>query len=70
MLRTIGVGVMVLLLLILVSAPAYAGSDQQDGKAIGMEKTFMKPSQEELKKKLTPLQYKVTQQDGHGTAVQ
>ena len=64
MLRTRGVGITVVLLLFLVSVPVYAGSDQQDGKANVMEKTFMKPSQEELKKKLTPLQYKVTQQEG------
>ena len=55
---------MFLLVPILVSVPAYSGSDQQEGKAIVMEKTYMKPSQEELKKKLTPLQYKVTQQEG------
>ena len=64
MFRTIVVGITILLLLILVSVPAYAGSDRQEGKAKVMEKTFMKPSQEELKKKLTPLQYKVTQQEG------
>ena len=29
-----------------------------------MKKEYMKPSKEELKKKLTPLQYKVTQKDG------
>jgi peptide methionine sulfoxide reductase msrA/msrB len=28
------------------------------------EKTFQKPSQGELKKRLTPLQYKVTQEEG------
>ena len=64
MFRTIGVGITILLLLILVSVPAYAGSDRQKGKAKVMEKTFMKPSQEELKKKLTPLQSKVTQEEG------
>jgi len=64
MLRTIGASVMALLVVILVGVPAYAGSDQRDGKAVGLEKTFMKPSQEELKIKLTPLQYKVTQQEG------
>jgi len=64
MLRTIAAGVMFLLVPILVSVPAYSGSDQQEGKAIAREKTYMKPSQEELKKKLTPLQYKVTQQEG------
>jgi methionine-R-sulfoxide reductase len=30
----------------------------------GRKKEYMKPSKEELKKKLTPLQYKVTQKDG------
>jgi peptide methionine sulfoxide reductase msrA/msrB len=37
-----------------------------DGKSAHAkgEKTYMKPSKEELKKKLTPLQYKVTQKDG------
>ncbi|MEF9438549.1 MAG: peptide-methionine (S)-S-oxide reductase MsrA, partial [Candidatus Mariimomonas ferrooxydans] len=33
-------------------------------KIKGEDKKYMKPSQEELKKKLTPLQYKVTQKDG------
>jgi hypothetical protein len=37
-----------------------------DGKSAHSkgEKIYMKPSKEELKKKLTPLQYKVTQKDG------
>lgn len=30
----------------------------------GMEKDWVRPKEEELKKKLTPLQYKVTQKDG------
>jgi peptide methionine sulfoxide reductase msrA/msrB len=64
MVKKILLGVMSFLLLVLVSAPAYSGSDQQEGKSIVMGKTFMKPSQEELKKKLTPMQYKVTQKDG------
>jgi peptide methionine sulfoxide reductase msrA/msrB len=62
--RKILSGVMVLLLLILISVPAYAGSEQPEGKAIVTEKKFMKPAQTELKKKLTPLQYKVTQENG------
>lgn len=33
-------------------------------------KTFVKPSREELKKKLTPMQYKVTQKDGTEPAYQ
>jgi methionine-R-sulfoxide reductase len=64
MVKNIVLGVMSLLLLVFVSAPAYSGSDQQEGKSIVMGKTFMKPSHEELKKKLTPMQYKVTQKDG------
>jgi methionine-R-sulfoxide reductase len=56
--------VAVLLMLILVSVPAYAGSEQPKGKKIVTEIKFMKPSKEEIKKKLTPLQYKVTQKDG------
>jgi peptide methionine sulfoxide reductase msrA/msrB len=64
MARKIVSGVMILPLLILVGMPAFSGGDQQEGKAIVMEKIFMKPSPEELKKKLTPLQYKVTQQEG------
>jgi methionine-R-sulfoxide reductase len=64
MVKKILLGVMSFLLLVLVSAPAYSGSDQPEGKSIVMGKTFMKPSQEELKKKLTPMQYKVTQKDG------
>ncbi len=48
----------------LVSVPAYAGSEPPEGKAIVREKNFMKPSQEELKRKLTPMQYKVTQESG------
>jgi peptide methionine sulfoxide reductase msrA/msrB len=64
MLRKIILGVLVLLLLLLVDAPAYSGSAQQEGKALVTEMHFMKPSQEELKRKLTPIQYKVTQKNG------
>ena len=64
MVRKILLGVLVLQLLMLVTAPAYAGSEQPGGKAPVTEKHFMKPSQEELKHKLTPMQYKVTQKEG------
>lgn len=57
-------GVIVLLLLTLVRMPVYSGSLQPEGKTIVTEKKFMKPSEEELKKRLTPLQYKVTQKEG------
>ncbi len=45
---------------------ASAGMSQANGKKVSGEKwrTFMKLSKEELKKKLTPIQYKVTQKDG------
>ncbi len=33
-------------------------------RSVNAEGTFVKPSKEELKKRLTPLQYKVTQQEG------
>lgn len=64
MLRKILLGVVVLLLLMLVDAPAYSGSDQPEGKTPVTEIHFMKPSQEVLKMKLTPMQYKVTQKNG------
>jgi peptide methionine sulfoxide reductase msrA/msrB len=64
MLRKIILGVMVVLLLMLVDAPAYSGSEQPEGKTLVTEIHFMKPSQEELKRKLTPMQYKVTQKNG------
>jgi peptide methionine sulfoxide reductase msrA/msrB len=40
------------------------GNEEKTKPVRGDDKKFMKPSQEELKKKLTPLQYKVTQEDG------
>jgi methionine-R-sulfoxide reductase len=42
----------------------FAGSDSPKDSITLQEKTYMKPSQAEIKKKLTPLQYKVTQKDG------
>jgi peptide methionine sulfoxide reductase msrA/msrB len=64
MVRKLLLGVIVLLVLLLVDAPAYPGSAKPEGKAVGTEIKFMKPSQEELKLKLTPMQYKVTQEKG------
>ncbi|MCK9418740.1 MAG: peptide-methionine (R)-S-oxide reductase MsrB [Nitrospirae bacterium] len=64
MLKEILSGVVVLLLMMLVSVPAYSGSEQPEGKALVTEIKFMKPSQEELKRKLTPMQYTVTQKNG------
>ena len=40
------------------------GNEERTKPVRGDDKKFMKPAQEELKKKLTPLQYKVTQKDG------
>ena len=61
-----------------------SGRDQYLNKVWGKEKdmqtartattgtgsSFVKPPKEELKKKLTALQYKVTQEEGHRGAVQ
>ena len=55
---------MVMLMTMIAGTPAYSGSAKPEEKAIGTELKFMKPSQEELKKKLTPIQYKVTQEEG------
>jgi methionine-R-sulfoxide reductase len=48
---------------------AHAETNQRPGKAaetgiLSGERRYMKPSKEELKKRLTPMQYKVTQEDG------
>jgi peptide methionine sulfoxide reductase msrA/msrB len=64
MLKKIALGNIILLVLIFVSVPAYSGSAKPEGTAIGTEIKFMKPSKEELKMKLTPMQYKVTQENG------
>jgi peptide methionine sulfoxide reductase msrA/msrB len=53
-----------ILMLALVGSPAHAGNDQKEGKSMDTEKTYMKPSQDELKKILTPMQYSVTQKNG------
>jgi peptide methionine sulfoxide reductase msrA/msrB len=53
-----------LFLLPLMVVQAGAGSGLPQEKAAYTEGKFVKPSKEELKKILTPLQYKVTQEDG------
>jgi peptide methionine sulfoxide reductase msrA/msrB len=45
-------------------APATSTTETSLNTPPTATRTFTKPSQEELKKRLTPLQYKVTQQDG------
>jgi peptide methionine sulfoxide reductase msrA/msrB len=40
------------------------GDEEKTKNSEGEERKYMKPSKEELKKKLTPLQYKVTQEEG------
>ncbi|MEF9427164.1 MAG: peptide-methionine (S)-S-oxide reductase MsrA [Candidatus Mariimomonas ferrooxydans] len=40
------------------------GGEKKLTKIKGEDKKYMKPSKEEIRKKLTPLQYKVTQEDG------
>lgn len=45
------------------ASAANSGSDEP-GSAGNTGRSFVKPSQEELKKKLTPLQYQVTQESG------
>jgi peptide methionine sulfoxide reductase msrA/msrB len=47
-----------------ITGPVFAGNDGPKGNEASQEKTIMKPSQEELNKRLTPLQYKVTQEEG------
>ena len=64
MVRRFLIGVMVLPVLLLAGVPVYSGSDHPAGNAPVTEIKFMKPSKEELKRKLTPMQYKVTQENG------
>ncbi len=40
------------------------GSKEEGDKPVAAEGKFVKPSKDELRKKLTPLQYKVTQEEG------
>lgn len=43
---------------------------EQESSGSTTQKTYQKPSKEELKRKLTPMQYKVTQEDGTEPAFQ
>lgn len=51
-------------ILLLLNLQVRAGTAATPSSAVFSKETFMKPSKEELKKTLTPLQYKVTQEDG------
>jgi methionine-R-sulfoxide reductase len=62
MLKTLLIGA--LLFLPELSVSATAATAPQTEKPAYLEKNYMKPSDEELKKRLTPLQYKVTQHEG------
>ncbi len=52
------------ILLLLLALPAEAGNAAGPAKTGFSQEAFVKPSPAEIKKKLTPLQYKVTQEDG------
>lgn len=60
--------ILILGVMIMLANFASAGKKNSHGSGIhdaGKKwRTFVKPSKEELKKRLTPLQYKVTQKDG------
>ena len=60
--RNIALGALIFLLFII--GLVFAGNDRSKGNETSQEKTMMKPSWEELKKRLTPMQYKVTQENG------
>jgi len=53
-----------ILMVMLIGSMSMADAQVSKNTAAQGVKTYMKPSKEELKKKLTPLQYKVTQEDG------
>jgi methionine-R-sulfoxide reductase len=53
-----------ILILMLIGSISMADAQTNKNTAGEGVKTYMKPSKEELKKRLTPLQYKVTQEDG------
>src|SRR5512135_2458096 len=56
------IGSMLFFLVLAAPGPVPAGGKSM--KAGWQEGTFMKPSKEELKKRLTPMQFKVTQEAG------
>lgn len=53
-----------LLLMPVIALDAGAGTASRPQVTVFSKEAFVKPSKEELKKKLTALQYKVTQEDG------
>jgi methionine-R-sulfoxide reductase len=53
-----------LIALPMLALPAFGGSAPGTGRPAFSEKAYMKPSKEELRKRLTPLQYEVTQEEG------
>lgn len=54
----------IIFILLLLSVAAFTMFNNQTGQATEKEKGEGRMSKEELKQKLTPLQYKVTQEDG------
>jgi len=62
MFRQLMIGLTALLPVLAVQAVAGQGTQSRERVAFS-ESTFIKPSTEELKLKLTPIQYKVTQQE-------
>ncbi len=56
--------IILILFLILIGSISIANAEANKNADAQGAKTYMKPSKEELKKRLTPLQYKVTQEDG------
>jgi methionine-R-sulfoxide reductase len=62
MMKTLLIGA--LLFLPALSVTAIAGTTPPAGQPAYREKIYMKPSDEEIKRRLTPLQYQVTQHEG------
>ncbi len=63
MVKTLLLGSMLFLPLLAVHSVAASSGVPQERTAFN-EKTFVKPSREELMKRLTPLQFKITQENG------
>ena len=55
---------MLIFILMLIGSMSMADAQTNKNTAAQGAKPYMKPSKDELKKRLTPLQYKVTQEDG------
>ncbi|MDP2158630.1 MAG: peptide-methionine (R)-S-oxide reductase MsrB [Nitrospirota bacterium] len=56
--------IILILFLMLIGSISMPNAEVNKNADAQGAKTYMKPSKEELKKRLTPLQYKVTQEDG------